>query len=71
MCVIWGLPQVRRDVIAMGSASDVSKGGRASADLLHYASRTVVFADVVESVRLMQRDEFAAAARIQIGRAHV
>ena len=49
----------------MGSASDVSKGSKASADLLHYATRTVFFADVVESVRLMQRDEFAAAGRIR------
>jgi len=49
----------------MGSASNVSTGSRASADVLHYATRTVVFADVVESVRLMQRDEFAAAGRIR------
>jgi adenylate cyclase len=33
--------------------------------VLHYASKTVVFADVVESVRLMQRDELAAAIRIR------
>src|SRR5436190_1756493 len=65
MCVIRGLPQVRRDVTAMGTASDVSKGSKASADLLHYATRTVFFADVVESVRLMQRDELAAARRIR------
>ena len=49
----------------MGSASEVSKGSKASADVLHYATRTVFFADVVESVRLMQRDELAAAARIR------
>ncbi|HEV8094418.1 MAG TPA: adenylate/guanylate cyclase domain-containing protein, partial [Burkholderiales bacterium] len=49
----------------MGSASNVSTGSSASADVLHYATRTVVFADVVESVRLMQRDEFAAAGRIR------
>jgi adenylate cyclase len=33
--------------------------------VLHYTSKTVVFADVVESVRLMQRDELAAANRIR------
>ena len=49
----------------MGSASEVSKGSKASADVLHYATRTVFFADVVESVRLMQRDELAAARRIR------
>ncbi len=49
----------------MSSVSDVWKGSRASADVLHYSTRTVVFADVVESVRLMQRDEFAAAGRIR------
>jgi class 3 adenylate cyclase/tetratricopeptide (TPR) repeat protein len=32
---------------------------------LHYANKTVMFADVVESVRLIQRDEFAAASRIR------
>ena len=37
----------------------------ATADVLRYATRTIVFADVVESVRLMQRDELAAAARIR------
>ena len=36
-----------------------------SADALRYATKTIVFADVVESVRLMQRDELAAAARIR------
>src|SRR6266581_1281168 len=49
----------------MRSTSDVPGGGTASADVLHYATRTIVFADVVESVRLMQRDEFAAAGRIR------
>ena len=49
----------------MRSTSDVSGGGTASADVLHYATRTIVFADVVESVRLMQRDEFTAAGRIR------
>jgi adenylate cyclase len=47
----------------MGCPNDRSTGR--SSDVLHYARRTVVFADVVESVRLMQRDEFAAAARIR------
>ena len=37
----------------------------ASADFLHYATKTIVFADVVESVRLMQRDEVGAATRIR------
>jgi len=32
---------------------------------LHYANKTVMFADVVESVRLIQRDELAAASRIR------
>jgi len=32
---------------------------------LHYANKTVMFADVVESVRLIQRDEIAAASRIR------
>ena len=32
---------------------------------LHYAHKTVMFADVVESVRLIQRDEIAAASRIR------
>src|SRR5438094_92106 len=49
----------------MRSTSDVPGDGMASADVLHYATRTIVFADVVESVRLMQRDEFAAAGRIR------
>lgn len=53
----------------MGAASrgpgEVRARTRPSADVLHYASKTVVFADVVESVRLMQRDELTAAARIR------
>lgn len=32
---------------------------------LHYAKRVIVFADVVESVRLMQRDELTSAQRIR------
>lgn len=46
----------------MDSAADVPIGSR---DVLRYTRRTVVFADVVESVRLMQRDELAAAGRIR------
>ena len=50
----------------MGVASrGVSAGIRPSADVLHYARKTVVFADVVESVRLMQQNELAAAGRIR------
>ena len=49
----------------MGGRSRMSASLGASADVLRYASKTVVFADVVESVRLMQRDELAAAARIR------
>jgi adenylate cyclase len=49
----------------MRSGDNMSGQGKASADVLHYATRAIVFADVVESVRLMQRDEFAAATRIR------
>ena len=49
----------------MGTISDVPLSGNPPALALHYATRTVVFADVVESVRLMQRDEFNAAERIR------
>src|SRR5215468_7585023 len=49
----------------MGGPSRASAGVDARRNPLHYASRTIVFADVVESVRLMQRDEFAAAGRIR------
>src|SRR5271154_263472 len=49
----------------MRSGNNRSGRGKASAEVLHYATRAIVFADVVESVRLMQRDEFAAAARIR------
>ena len=58
-------PAKPQGVTAMRSTSDVPGDGMASADVLHYATRTIVFADVVESVRLMQRDEFAAAGRIR------
>jgi class 3 adenylate cyclase len=49
----------------MRSQDDTPQSGDPPAFALHYASRTVVFADVVESVRLMQRDEYAAAQRIR------
>src|SRR6266508_3872307 len=49
----------------MGGASRMSASRGASADVLRYATKTIVFADVVESVRLMQRDELAAAGRIR------
>lgn len=49
----------------MGKARPPSSGGKPSVGALHYARRTVVFADVVESVRLMQRDELAATAHIR------
>src|SRR5678815_3566855 len=32
---------------------------------LYYTARTVVFADIVESARLMQRDELTAASRMR------
>ena len=49
----------------MGGTGDAPQGGSPPAFALHYATRTVVFADVVESVRLMQRDEFTVAQRIR------
>lgn len=49
----------------MSTISDAPPGDNSPAFALHYATRTVVFADVVESVRLMQRDEFNAAQRIR------
>ena len=49
----------------MGTTSDTPQTGNPPEFALHYATRTVVFADVVESVRLMQRDEFNAAQRIR------
>jgi adenylate cyclase len=49
----------------MGEASRRSASRGASADALRYATKTIVFADVVESVRLMQRDELGAAGRIR------
>ena len=49
----------------MGTESDTRRAGNPTADALYYTARTVVFADVVESVRLMQRDELAAARRMR------
>ena len=49
----------------MGTKGDSRQSGNPPAFALHYATRTVVFADVVESVRLIQRDEFTAAQRIR------
>ena len=49
----------------MGTKGDIRRTGDPSAPALHYTARTVVFADVVESVRLVQRDEFTAAQRIR------
>lgn len=49
----------------MGGARRAAEGVGTSREVLHYAAQTVVFADVVESVRLVQQDEFAAAARIR------
>jgi hypothetical protein len=44
----------------MDNARDAPQNGGSPGFALHYASKTVVFADVVESVRLMQRDELTA-----------
>src|SRR5208283_4980272 len=60
-----GLVRSHRGGKRMGNARQASGGGGPSAEALYYAKRTVVFADVVESVKLMQRDELAAAARIR------
>jgi adenylate cyclase len=49
----------------MDPTGDTPQRGNPPPFALHYATRTVVFADVVESVRLMQRDELAAAQRIR------
>jgi class 3 adenylate cyclase/tetratricopeptide (TPR) repeat protein len=49
----------------MGGAGRASASVETSRDVLHYAAQTVVFADVVESVRLVQKDEFTAAGRIR------
>jgi class 3 adenylate cyclase/TolB-like protein len=48
----------------MSDAGDATVPG-ASPAALHYAKRIIVFADVVEPVRLMQRDELASAQRIR------
>jgi len=49
----------------MSGTGDAPQGVSPPAFALHYATRTVVFADVVESVRLMQRDELIVAQRIR------
>ena len=49
----------------MGSQGDTRDGGDMNAGALYYTTRTVVFADVVESVRLIQRDELTAAKRMR------
>jgi adenylate cyclase len=49
----------------MGTTGDTPQSGNPPAFALHYTTRTVVFADVVESVRLVQRDELTAAQRIR------
>src|SRR5436190_7754380 len=46
-----------------GPGSGPTSGPTPSA--LYYTARTVVFADIVESVRLMQRDELTAAGRMR------
>ena len=49
----------------MSSGNDGPDSGTTQPFSLHYAAKTVLFADVVESVRLMQRDEISAARRIR------
>ena len=49
----------------MGTEGDTRTSGDPIASALYYTARTVVFADVVESVRLMQRDELTAAKRMR------
>jgi class 3 adenylate cyclase/TolB-like protein len=49
----------------MSDAGDAPGRAAAPTASLHYARRVIVFADVVESVRLMQRDELASAQRIR------
>jgi class 3 adenylate cyclase/TolB-like protein len=49
----------------MSINSDRGPTDDSTKDALYYTARTVVFADVVESVRLMQRDELAAARRMR------
>ena len=48
----------------MGTQGDAHSDDK-TAGALYYTARTVVFADVVESVRLMQRDELTAANRMR------
>jgi adenylate cyclase len=49
----------------MGTKGDKRHTGDSTGGALYYTARTVVFADVVESVRLMQRDELTAAQRMR------
>jgi len=49
----------------MTTSGDPPHIGQSHVDALYYTARTVVFADVVESVRLIQRDEIAAARRMR------
>ena len=49
----------------MGTRGNTRTSGDPDAAALYYTARTVVFADVVESVRLMQRDELTAAKRMR------
>jgi class 3 adenylate cyclase/TolB-like protein/tetratricopeptide (TPR) repeat protein len=50
---------------SMGTKGDKRHTGDSTGGALYYTARTVVFADVVESVRLMQRDELTAAHRMR------
>src|SRR4030095_4997691 len=49
----------------MGTDSDTEHSVGPTPNALYYTARTVVFADIVESVRLMQRDELTAAGRMR------
>src|SRR6185369_7027677 len=49
----------------MRSHDDKRHGVEPNPGALYYTAKTVVFADVVESVRLMQRDELTAAKRMR------
>ena len=49
----------------MGTEGDSERNHGPAPSALYYTARTVVFADIVESVRLMQRDELTAAGRMR------
>ena len=49
----------------MGTEGDSEHTVGQTPSALYYTARTVVFADIVESVRLMQRDELTAAKRMR------